>query len=215
MPSELCRGSPSSAGMCALERIAHAVGQVAAHHTRAVGQSIGMPARFRIEQQPRGFAGAPRHDDGFTAHLLFGARGLVDIRNGGHLAGVVRDQLARHGVREQLDAPGLHRWEYLHLAGRIIGRRNAAAPALRAVVAGRPAIGGLGDHGEARWNAGNVQFRAGALHQHLVNARRRAGLEDAVGRAANAFLAARYSDEALGFVVIRTDFVVSDGPIRA
>src|SRR5580700_10992378 len=48
-----------------------------------------------------------------------------------------------------------------------------------------------------------------------MHRRRRALLKDPVGRAADAFLAAGDSDEALGFVVIGRQLVVGNGPVRS
>src|ERR1700689_4080073 len=82
-------------------------------------------------------------------------------------------------------------------------------------MAGRPAIGGLRNYRQTSGNAGNVQLLGRARKEHFRYARRRARLEDSVRRAANSFFAPGDADEALGFVVIRRDLVVGDGPIRA
>jgi len=86
---------------------------------------------------------------------------------------------------------------------------------LSAVMARRPAVGGLRDHRHAVGDAWDVELLAGPLDKRFMHARRRTGLEDPVRRAADVLLAAGDSDEGFGLVVIRRDVLVSDGPIGA
>ena len=57
------------------------------------------------------------------------------------------------------------------LAGAEVGGGDAAAAALRAVVAGSAPVQRLGQNGEARWNAGDVELVAGLLDDGLSAAR--------------------------------------------
>src|SRR5258708_3239571 len=82
------------------QRIADAIGEVAAHLSGVVPPSIGMHRRFGIEQQSRRFAGTAGHDDSAAANLLLRASGLVNVRDCGDYTGVIGNQLACHCARE-------------------------------------------------------------------------------------------------------------------
>src|SRR5437016_2705150 len=82
-------------------------------------------------------------------------------------------------------------------------------------MAGGTAVERLREHGHARGDAGDIQFSAGFLDEHFVNARRNGREKVAVGRAADAFLGSGDADEAFGLVVIGGDLVVGDGPVHA
>src|SRR5215831_12974514 len=146
-----------------------------------------MPRRTRVEQQPRGLAAARRQHYRAAADLLFATRNFIYIGNGRNIAGVAGNQLSRHGVSDQLHAASLKSGEDLHLAGGVIRRRDASAPALPAIMARWTAIGRPGDDGEPHRDARNAELICRPLYKGLMNARRRASLENSVGRAANAF----------------------------
>ena len=69
--------------------------------------------------------------------------------------------------------------------------RRAAAAALPAVVAGRPAVQRLGQDRQPRRDAGDAQALGALLHHQLVAARLRRRLEDAVGLVGQALRACR------------------------
>ena len=78
---------PSSAGTCALQAIAHAIGQIAADHAR-----IRSRDRWESRRISNSAAAAPIRTrrpppPPPAADLLLRSRGLIDIGNGGDLAG--------------------------------------------------------------------------------------------------------------------------------
>ena len=172
----------------------------------------GKRARLRIQQQPRRFAGARRHHHRLAAHLLLRAGGLIDIRNGRHLAGSVAHQFARHRAGDDREPPGLHGREDHGLARRECRGRLASASALPAIMAGGASVQRLGQHRHARRNARNVQLPARLLDQLFVHARRNGRQEVAVGRGAQALLGSGDADEAFGLVVPRRHLFVGDRP---
>src|SRR5439155_25679788 len=87
-------------GNDAVDSVAHGVGEVASELSGGIREAVGESRRFRVEQQPRGFARARGDYNCAAADLALAARGLVDIRYGGHLSGTVDEELARDGAGE-------------------------------------------------------------------------------------------------------------------
>src|SRR4029453_4751820 len=88
-------------------------------------------------------------------------------------------------------------------------------PALPAVVARRPPVLRLREHRLARVDRLDPELRARLLHEDLAGLQRRRLLEDAAGRAAEAFGLAGDADQPLRLVVVRRDVVVRDRPVPA
>src|SRR5437763_4311996 len=91
----------------------------------------------------------------------------------------------------------------------------AAAVALAAVVAGRPAVERSRQNREPGRNAGDVQLVRGLLDQQLVAARARRRLKHAVRLIGEVLFAAEQADQPVDLVVLGGDIVVRDGPVVA
>src|SRR2546430_5627451 len=89
---------------------------------------------------------------------------------------------------------------------------TAAAVALAAVVARRPAVERSRQNREPGRNAGDVQLVRGLLDQQLVAARARRRLEYAVRLVGEILFAAEQADQPVDLVVIGGLMVVRDGP---
>ncbi len=174
-----------------------------------------MARRLRVEEQARRFARARGEHDRAAPDLFLGPVGLVDVGDRGDLAGRVRDELARHRVRQDLDAARLHRWKDLHVARGVVGRRHAAAPALAAVVAAGASVSRRGRDRLSRRHGADIQLRARALHERVVRAQRGRLVEDTVRRAPDVLDAADDPDECLRLVVVRGEVFVADRPVEA
>ena len=157
------------AGQIAADRI----GEIAPHRARRIGQPVGKARRARIQQQPRGFAGARRHHDRFGVDALLAPRRLVDVGNRLRLSACPRHDLAGHRIGNHREAARRHRRRNHHLAGAEVGGRLASAPALRAIMARVAPIQRLGQNRQPRRNARDVQLVAGLLDDRLSAARPR------------------------------------------
>ena len=82
-------------------------------------------------------------------------------------------------------------------------------------MARRPSIPGDRRHGLPRGDGTNAVPGTRALHEHVVRAKRRRRVEDAVRRAADAFDRTGDADEALRLVVVRRHVGVADRPVEA
>jgi hypothetical protein len=92
--------------------------QVAPHQAARVRDAVGKSG-LRVQQDARRFAGARRQNHDACPNDLLGAGSFVDIDNASGLAVSVGQHFAHHRIGEQLQLPGLHRREHLHLARRI------------------------------------------------------------------------------------------------
>ncbi len=168
-----------------------------------------------IQQQAGGFAGTGGDDEGARINALLFPSGLVDVGNRFDLAAFVDDEFAGHGAGHKSEASGFFRGRNHDLAGTEVGRGDASAAALRAVVAGGTAVERLGQNRQPRGNAKNVQMVAGLLDDGFAAAGFGRRLKNSVGRAGNIFFGAENSDVRLDFVVVRRNVIVGERPVVA
>src|SRR3972149_9525675 len=93
------------------------------------------------------------------------------------------------------------------------GAGGASPAALAAVVAGGPSVQRLRQDRAPSGNAGDAELVAALLHQELPAAGRGRRHEDAIGLVLDALVAPVDPDEPVDLVVVRGDFLISDGPI--
>ena len=194
---------------------ADGIHQIAANHAGGIRQAIGEQRRLRIQQQPRGFAGARGNDERPRVNAFLATRRLVDVGDRRDLAVFADDEFAGHCAGDQREASGLLRGRNHDLARTEVRSRDASPSALRAVVAGGTSIVGLGQDRQPRRHAKNVQMVARLLDDGLSAARLGRRQEDSVGRAGNVLFRSEDSDVGLDLVVVGRDVVVADRPIVA
>ncbi len=180
-----------------------------------LARPFGKRGRPRVQEDARGLAGAGRQHHHLGPDVFVAAGAGVHVGDAGAEAVVVGRHLADHGSRAQGEPARLegrgqeHRGSGEHRMGR------AAAPALRAVVAGGAAAVGLGQDRDARGDAGDPQLVAGLLDQELVSPGRGRRQEDAVGLVLQALVGAEQADHAVEPVVVGLDVVVGHRPVVA
>jgi len=136
---------------------------------------VRMLAAFGIEQDARGLAAAGREDHHSAINRYFRACLLIDIRDTAGQPVATHHHFARHGVGADFQVAGLHGRKNVDARGVKIGVYAAAAAALRAIMASRPAIERARENRQAGRDAGNFQLAAYALNQLLAGARRGRG----------------------------------------
>ena len=191
------------------------VGEVLADDAARVAEALRKARRLRVEQQPRGFAGARRQHHDPPAHVILAAGGLVDVADAARQAGLVNGDFARHGVGGDRQASGRERRRQQYRGRREIGMRGTAAPALAAVMTRRPAVQRLRQDREPDRDAPDVQALRGLLDQQLVAARLRRRLEDAVRIVGQPFIRSEEADVSVDAVVVGLEVVVGDRPVVA
>src|SRR5271169_596232 len=191
------------------------IGEVAADLAGRVGKPVRKKLGLGIEKKPRGFARACGNDHGACVHTLFRACNFIDVRNTSGISSGADENFARHRPGNQGEPASLHRGRNEHLAGTEVGSGDATAAALATVVAGRTAVEWLGKNGQARGNAGDIEFIAGLFNEDFVAARFRRRKKDAVGGAGHIFLGAEDADVAYYLVVEGRKILVGDGPVLA
>ena len=124
------------------------------------------------------------------------ARLRIDIRNARRLAVGPHHHFPAHRAGASSRLPVASAGDVY--AGRCeVGIDRAGASALRAVVAGRPAVERFGQNRQPRRDARNLELVADLLNNALVGARRGRGLEAPVWRIFQAFLRAEDADQFL------------------
>src|SRR5712692_387952 len=194
---------------------ANRIGKISSDGAGGVGEAVGKSRRSGIEEQARGFAGAGGNDDGARVHALFRERGFVDVGDAFGLAVFVDEDFAGHRAGDERELSGFHGGRKQDLAGTEVGRGDAAAAALAAVVTGQAAVQRTSDDGEARRYADDVELVAGFLDDQFGAARLGWREEDAIGRTGHVFFGSENADVGFHFVVIRREILVGDGPIVA
>src|SRR5271167_2753654 len=134
-------------------------------------------------------------------HTFFRTCGLIDVRNASGFALRADENFARHRTGKQSELARLHCGRDEHLAGTEIRSRGATSAALTAIMARRTAVERLGENGEARGNAGDIEFVAGLFDEEFVTARFRRGKKDAVGGAWHILPGSEHADIAFHLIV--------------
>ncbi len=192
---------------------ARRVGDPAAEVPARGADPVGKERRFRVHQEPDRFEGAGReHHHARVGPPVLAGR-LVDVGHPRRAARRVHADLAHHGVGHQGQLPAADRRVDEDVRAREVGVGRAAAIALAAVVARRPAVRRLRDDGEAGGDAGDVQRLCGLHDEELVCAGARGRLEDPVRLIRKPLDAAEQADEAVQGVVVRLDLLVRDRPV--
>src|SRR5436190_7973598 len=143
----------------------------------------------------------------------FFARRLIDVRYGCNLAIFANDQFPRHGAGNQREAACLLRRRNHHLTGTEIGCGNAAATALRAVVARGSAVQRLSQNCQPRRNAQDAQLIASSLDDGFRAAWLRRRLENSIGSTRDVFFRPEHSDIAFDLIVVGCHILVADRPV--
>ena len=191
------------------------VHQIAAHDAGGIGQPVGKECGPGIQQQPRRFAGAGCDNESPGVNALFLASGSINIGDRLDLAVLADDKFPRHRTGDQRETSGLLGRGNHHLARTEVGRGNASAATLRAVVAGGTPVVGLGQDRQPRRNAKNIQVVAGLLDNRFGAAGLGRRQENSVGSAGNIFFRTEDSDIGFDLVVVGSNVVVTQGPVVA
>ena len=128
----------------------HVVHQVVAQHAAGIGQTVGIFAGGRIQQNAGGLECLRAQNDRLAADFLRFLRHTIDVSHAPRLVGAaVHVHMADHGIRNERAVAGFQR--VLHRGERAaeVGERAAAAFAGPAIVAGSASVVGLGHDGGA------------------------------------------------------------------
>ncbi len=118
------------------------LGEVLAHQAAGVRQAVGKGRRLAQQQQPRGFHGVARHDDGARRDLLFLPIG-VEVDDAARLARRVHGDLPRHALRPNVHAAGRLGLAHIGHINAAFGGNFTAQATRPALNGGRPAVPGL------------------------------------------------------------------------
>jgi hypothetical protein len=156
--------------------------QIAADHVRAVPDPVRILVGRRVQQDPRRIHSARAQDHYLSQHLLFGARHAIEVLHSLREP-VAVDQYSRcHGVRPDLQMPGLERDGQQVIRGVEERCRVASGPARAAVVASREAASRPGHVGAPAGDDRDADFTGRLLQQSLAAARWRRRLQELAAR---------------------------------
>ena len=207
-----CQRGHHSAGV--LER--SVVHQIVTQDAVFTADSIGKPARTRVEQNARGFKSARGQHYNFGSDFASHMRSAIDERHSVRLAFGVHHQMAHHGIAHQMKTAGARRGRQRNGRAIEIGRGEAAALAFVAIMASWTAVEWNGEVGGAVDNQLPSEFLLdNFLRGQLAATQPHSRKKLAVGQLRQIFGRSADADKILNAIVIRFEILVAEGPILA
>ena len=188
-------------------------GQIAADDVAGVADTVGILARFGVQQDARGIDAGCRDDHHSRTYAAFFFGDAIEVLHAAGAAFGVVEDASHYGVVDHFDAAGLE-GRLDQIVGGIEERADIAAFAAgSAVVAGGVSIVRAGERPRGDPKPRDAYALGRFLQQAFAAARRRRRkMEAAAGKRVEVVIAAADADELIDPVVVGRDVFVADGP---